>query len=496
MRIRNRKEKKGKEKVREMSRRQNDHRTGGGQVDDNDEGVLDSPPRGRPSAEDEDAAMEAGRERSPSPTPTAGTSASSWYHDAPSAVAFYLGLFGRQQRWILSAPTTTPAAPLDSPTRFRAHLFITRYFSIPITFSELIPVDWEREAEERRANIKKGWSTEKAAWIIAGLVGIALSITGLVLFKRDFHEPAIRQPMTWSSCPTGHRCIVEGPTKFWVKSVSVSYATMKTYWVNSAPSLVPEKRSLSLSHRMGWYGHFNYELLTIKDETITVDFDIPLDVSSAITLDYFGGEGVMQFNLSELAKDNQKSVEFTPTSTGTSSVLIRSSWSTPSSPKNFTLTMSGEMLDYAKNATLNSCPPSNRGFPMPGGPNRRFGCEIASTHLPSFSRYVFLAEPTSGGGYEPVNLRHELRVAPFVVVYVLLGTVLLFSAAVAVLAAFGDWTVGSWLRERRKRRRRGERRAAAAGGNVAEALATAPSGRAARRVPEEQQSLLVRVEDD
>ncbi|KAI9358238.1 hypothetical protein DFJ73DRAFT_757957 [Zopfochytrium polystomum] len=265
---------------------------------------------------------------------------------------------------------------------------------------------------------------------------------------------------------------------------------MKTYWVNSAPPLVPEKRSLSLSQPMGMYGHFNYELITIKDETITVDFDIPLDLSSAITLDYFGGEGFMRFNLSELAKDNQKSVEFMPTRTGTSSFLISSSWSTASSLKNFTLTMSGKVLDYAKNVTLNSCPASNQEFPS------RFRCEIASTHLPSFSRYVFLAEPTDFGGFDPVNLRHELRVAPFVLVYVLLGTALLFSAAVAVLAAFGDWTVGSWLRDRRKRRRRGERRAAAAGGNVAEALATAPSGRAARRVPDEQQSLLVRVGDD
>ncbi|KAI9330585.1 hypothetical protein DFJ73DRAFT_89126 [Zopfochytrium polystomum] len=384
-------------------RRQDDHRTGTGGGEgggDNDDGVQDSPPRGRPSAEDEDAAMEAGRARSPSPTPTAGTSASPWYHDAPSAVAFYLGVFGWQQRWILSAPTTTPAAPLDSPTRFRAHLFITRYFSIPITFSELVPIDWEREAEERRAIIKKGWSTEKVAWIIAGLVGIALSITGLVLFKRDFHDPAIRQSTTWRSCPTGHRCIVDGPTEFWVKSVSVWYASMKTYWVKSAPPLVPEKRSWSLSHRMGTYATFNYELFTIEDETITVDFDIPLDVSSAITLEYFGGDGFMQFNLSELAKVNQKSVEITPTSTGTASVLISSSWSWPSAPKNFTLTLSGEMLDYAKNATLNSCPTANQGFPIPGAPNRRFGCEIASTHLPSFSRYVFLAEPTGGSGVQ------------------------------------------------------------------------------------------------
>ncbi|KAI9354142.1 hypothetical protein DFJ73DRAFT_828068 [Zopfochytrium polystomum] len=380
-----------------MSHNQPNFPVNDGPVDD---GVVfdGGPPRGRRTDRHDEAP----------PTPTTGTSASSWYHDAPSAVAFHLGLFGWQQRWILSAPTvTTPAAPLDSPTRFRAHLFVTRYFSIPITFSDLVPVDWEREAEDRRAGLKKGWATEKAAWIVAGLIGIALSITGLVLFKRDFHEHALRNLMTWHHCPTGHGCIVEGPTKFWVKSVSLWFVTMTTHWVNSVPPLVAEQRSLSFSEPMGTFGYINYELFTVKDKT---------------------------------------------------------------------------------------------PYPMPGAPTRRGECEIASTRIPSFSRYTFLADPI-GSAYEQVNLKLELRVAPFVVVYVLLSLLLLFSTAVAVLAAFGDWTIGSWMRERRKRRRRAERRSGGGnGGSGAGALATTTSagggGRAARTVLEEQQSLLVRVDDD
>ncbi|KAI9351805.1 hypothetical protein DFJ73DRAFT_369736 [Zopfochytrium polystomum] len=481
-------------------------------VDDGpvDDGVVfdGGPPRGR-RTDRHDEVDDGGRlldrhprggARSPSPTPTTGTSASSWFHDAPSAVAFHLGLFGWQQRWILSAPTvTTPAAPLDSPTRFRAHLFVTRYFSIPITFSDLVPVDWEREAEDRRAGLKKGWATEKAAWIVAGLIGIALSITGLVLFKRDFHEHALRNLMTWHHCPAGHGCIVEGPTKFWVKSVSVWFATMTTHWVNSVPPLVAEQRSLSFSEPMGTFGYINYELFTVKDKTIAVNFDVPLDASTAVIFEYYGGEGSIRFNLTELAENNQKSVEFTPANTESSTIVIQSGWSMPSS-KNLTLTMSGVMRDYAKNATLRDCVASHQPFPMPGAPTRRGECEIASTRIPSFSRYTFLADPL-GSAYEQVNLKLELRVAPFVVVYVLLSLLLLISTAVAVLAAFGDWTVGSWMRERRKRRRRAERRSGGGnGGSGAAALATTTSagggGRAARTVPEEQQSLLVRVDDD
>ncbi|KAJ1568411.1 hypothetical protein HK405_002287 [Cladochytrium tenue] len=207
---------------------------------------------------------DAARARAPSPTPTTATSASAWFHDAPAAVALHLTAFGWQQRWVLSAPTSNPSAALDSPARYSAHLLLTRHVSIPITFSELVPVDWEQEAEVQRASIKKGWTTEKAVWIAA-----------------------------------------------------------------------------------------------------------------------------------------------------------------------------------------------NRGF-------------------------------------EQLILSHHLRVTPFIVVYILLSLVLLFSTAVTLLAAFGDWTVGSWLRERRKRRR-GERRV---GGTEALAPTASAGSRAAQRVPEEQQSLLVRVDDD
>ncbi|KAI9325160.1 hypothetical protein DFJ73DRAFT_965966 [Zopfochytrium polystomum] len=449
---------------------------------DREEGVMATHDR-ISHANDNDGDGDGERGRSPSLAPSAS---SSWYsRDArPSAVALYVTVFGWQRRFVLSAPTSSPAAP----SRFSAHLFVNRFVSIPITFSELEPVDWEREAEEERNRLKKGFSEEKAAWTIASLFGAAICLTILIFFTRFVQDGLFRPPMTWHSCIVGHKCVVHGPTKFWAKSVYVHSTSMRTHWVDSVPPLLDEERSFSISGRTGSAQQSNFELYTVKGKTITVDFEVPFDLPRAIILSYWDVEGNLQFNLTDLAMTNQTSLELMPNSTDKALVLI-SGWSAHPSSKNFKLTVKAVLRDYTTNKTLSDCAPTRRGppFPVPGRT-----CELASTHLPSFSRYIIMADPTAADDLLQFGLQSRLRIAPVVVVYVLLSVLLLACNVVTVLAVFRGWTLSAWLRERKKRRGREVR------GDGAAALSTRTTATdgAVALIPEEQQSLLVRVDED